>query len=104
MKLMMTFVVLLLMACSGMAAKVHVKGDNTLMYSVLKQSALVNVNRNYTFQKIPEEVLGMQYALHNHKGAASIELNVKEDGDLYICILETEIGEKISPKDLKLEG
>jgi cytochrome c553 len=104
MKLMMIYAVLLLMACSGMAAKVHVKGDNTLLYSVLKENALVNPNRNYTFQKIPQEVLGLQYTLHNHKAASSITLNVKEASDIYICLVETEPGLKIEPKDLKLEG
>jgi len=103
MKIMLISAVLLLNACSAMAAKVEVKGDNTLLYAELKEGALVNANRNYAYQNIPKELLGMQYILHNHKEPSSISLNVKEAGNIYIGILEDTIGKKLSPKELKLK-
>ncbi|MBL7115681.1 MAG: hypothetical protein ISS35_07930 [Kiritimatiellae bacterium] len=99
MKKYFLLVLLLFIACSAVAARVEIKSSNSLQYGELKEKSLVNKNRDYTFKSIPKALLGMQYTLHDHRAPSNMDLEIKEDGDIYLCIFSGG-----TPKELKLEG
>ncbi len=73
---------------AGDGAHLEVSGTRSLAIGTFADGARINTNRDYAFQRVPETLKGMNYTSHEHKAPATVSINVKRAGKLYVCLTE----------------
>ncbi|MHC4199447.1 MAG: HzsA-related protein, partial [Planctomycetota bacterium] len=71
---------------AGTPATIEVSANKRVAVGKFGPGAPIHTNRNYAYGSIPKEIRGLQYTLHEHKGAGTLSCKVKSAGLLYLCL------------------
>jgi len=89
------------------AAVVTIEGSRSVALGTLTPGVRIHTNRDYAFDRVPDEFRGLHFSCGEHKRPPTMEITVKKAGVLYVCMGEGDPGKRDSqptPQAIKVDG
>jgi len=86
---------------AGCAAVIEAQGSRPLTVGTLAPGARIHTNRDYAFDRVPEQFQGLQFTCGEHKAPGTITVTVKEPGALFVCMGEGDPGKRESQPTIR---